>query len=309
MGGWVLLAVGAGCLPRVHHPLPHRAQGHCLEVWALSVDGASTLRESGAPGFVRGARAQLRYHLDHGPGARVQVLDAPACVAAGVCDEGGALVPEALGQAPAAKLELAQTPVPGEVPQPLPVLGTVAVRVQRLPGVEGGADLVVSLRDSSEAEAPALVLWRGAAPSETTRARWYRAGEWLWVQFEADSPGVACSVARVDLRRAAADVLDARGVVRLREEDLGAARAALEAAVELAPEDAGAAYNLACALARSGDEASALVWLERALWLDAKGTLRLWALRDPDLAPLRGKPAFEALVVPARLEAGDGAGF
>lgn len=68
--------------------------------------------------------------------------------------------------------------------------------------------------------------------------------------------------------------------------------------VELAPEDPTAHYNLACSLALSGREEEACAGLERAIelgWSDAEHMEG-----DEDLASLRGKPRFEALL--ARLK-------
>jgi Zn-dependent protease len=58
--------------------------------------------------------------------------------------------------------------------------------------------------------------------------------------------------------------------------------------------DAMVAYNLACTYARSGDVTTGWRWLERAVDLGFSNTEQL--ATDPDLAPLRALPQFDALL-------------
>jgi hypothetical protein len=275
-----LLAVGLALGGCAH---PHRGSksttpAHCMEVWALSAEGASALRESGAPAFIPGEAGGVRYHLHPGRGARVQVLDA--------------LDVDAYGLRPAPMFRIAETPVPGGVEKDLPAIGPRTLSLEEREGRLGGRELALVL----QAEPSPLTLWRGSASPGPGRASWFVAGTDLFVELRGEHGGVGCRVAMVDLRRAAATALDAQGVALLREGRLAEARSALEQAVEVAPEDATAAYNLACTLSLEGALPEALHWLERALWLDETGRLRLWARRDPDLEPLRGDAAFSALV-------------
>jgi tetratricopeptide (TPR) repeat protein len=57
---------------------------------------------------------------------------------------------------------------------------------------------------------------------------------------------------------------------------------------------ADAAYNAACALARSGDKNRACSWLKKALKSGFKNTQHLRA--DPDLEPLHSMPCFEKII-------------
>ena len=63
------------------------------------------------------------------------------------------------------------------------------------------------------------------------------------------------------------------------------------------PEDASAAYNLACALARLGQTERALTYLGLAVDLDRR-RLSVIAATDPDLDPLRELSAFRRLFDP-----------
>lgn len=74
--------------------------------------------------------------------------------------------------------------------------------------------------------------------------------------------------------------------------------------VDSRPEDVGARYDFACALARAGDEPAALDALEQAIarGYDDAG----WMLHDDDLATLRGRPRFTALVTEATRIAREG---
>ncbi|MBI5543514.1 MAG: hypothetical protein HY901_06465 [Deltaproteobacteria bacterium] len=104
-------------------------------------------------------------------------------------------------------------------------------------------------------------------------------------------------LAKVDLGSAAAALLDARAVRRIEMGELELATADLRRALEMAPEDATAHYNLACALALAGEEDQALMALGRAVDLEPE-RLKPLALTDPDLAALRERVEFRLMVEP-----------
>lgn len=66
------------------------------------------------------------------------------------------------------------------------------------------------------------------------------------------------------------------------------------------PEDPLGAYNLACALARLGQEERALTYLWKAIDMDGP-RIRVFAARDPDLDSLRSHPDFAAVAGPGGL--------
>lgn len=69
-------------------------------------------------------------------------------------------------------------------------------------------------------------------------------------------------------------------------------------ALAIDPEEAIIAYNAGCVYVTLGKRAEALACLETAVV--EGGLSRDWVANDPDLDPLRGDPAFEALVARAR---------
>jgi adenylate cyclase len=71
-------------------------------------------------------------------------------------------------------------------------------------------------------------------------------------------------------------------------------RALAERATALAGDDFATLYNLACFWARLGNRERALELLDRAVG-DCRGS-RAWMDQDPDFAPLRGDPRFEAIL-------------
>ncbi|MFM8980386.1 MAG: TPR end-of-group domain-containing protein, partial [Planctomycetia bacterium] len=81
---------------------------------------------------------------------------------------------------------------------------------------------------------------------------------------------------------------------QLQKQDWAGARDTYKALLAGAPDLVGAWYDLACCLARLGEKAAALEALAQAVqrgWANA-----LHTVSDGDLEPLRGDPAFEALV-------------
>ncbi|MFP4475998.1 MAG: tetratricopeptide repeat protein [Desulfatibacillaceae bacterium] len=72
------------------------------------------------------------------------------------------------------------------------------------------------------------------------------------------------------------------------------ARKALEKALSLEPESVEVHYNVACLFALSGEPDRAVSWLEKTVALGFDKPRHLAG--DPDLAALRGRPDFEALV-------------
>jgi adenylate cyclase len=76
--------------------------------------------------------------------------------------------------------------------------------------------------------------------------------------------------------------------------DIAAGRAAMETALRLRPDDYGTLYNGACFYSLVGDTERALELLEQA-GRTGSGYLD-WLEHDPDLAPLRGLPRFQAML-------------
>lgn len=101
----------------------------------------------------------------------------------------------------------------------------------------------------------------------------------------------------LDLRAGRADLMERRGLVVHRQHRYTASAALFRLALDENPEDASAAYNLACALARLGQTERALTYLGLAVDLD-RLRLSVVAARDPDLDPLRELSAFRRLFDP-----------
>ena len=76
------------------------------------------------------------------------------------------------------------------------------------------------------------------------------------------------------------------------------ARAWMQRALEIDPEDLSALFNAACLHTKAGENEQAITLLERALWLGCGK--RGWIEHDPDYDPLRGDPRFQAMM--ARLK-------
>jgi len=81
------------------------------------------------------------------------------------------------------------------------------------------------------------------------------------------------------------------------------ARAWARRAVLLDPENINLHYNMACAMVRLGDVDAALDLLERRVPTSASAAQ--WMEADPDLAPIRDHPRFQALVSAARQRAAE----
>ena len=101
----------------------------------------------------------------------------------------------------------------------------------------------------------------------------------------------------VDLGGAVAALLDSRAVRSIQAGMLEKATAELKQALALAPDDATAHYNLACAHALGDLLDEAILSLGRAMDLDAE-RLRPMALSDPDLSALHGRVEFRLMVEP-----------
>ena len=87
------------------------------------------------------------------------------------------------------------------------------------------------------------------------------------------------------------------GISRLQAQQWDEAREHFEACLELVPEEPVCAYNIACALARDGDEDGAFEWIARALdWGFGNATTRLRVAReDPEVDSLRARAAWKPL--------------
>jgi hypothetical protein len=292
----ILLAVASGCASAL--ACAHRASTpapplrHCFRIAALGANGGAAVYESGAPGFVEGARADAAYHLELRPGDTVTTLPQHACLAERVCGAEGELRPAVLGLEEKEDFRLAETGAPGAVELELPGMGSRRAALELQPDRFGGREWSIALHATPEP----WVLWRAPEALAPIRARWYRAGPRLYVELESASPGMACVVAWADLPRASAGMLDRDARARLREGRPVEAEALLRRAVEIAPEDASAAYNLACAVARQSRPDEALRWLARALLLDDGRRLTALARKDPDFASLRDRDDFRLLV-------------
>lgn len=101
------------------------------------------------------------------------------------------------------------------------------------------------------------------------------------------------------LSQAEADASDFVRAHRAADQSLSAgrfdeARAGFERCLELRPQHAATAYGIACAHAKSGEQALALEWLARAAdWGHAEAELALW---DEDLATLRASNGFRTAI-------------
>jgi len=80
--------------------------------------------------------------------------------------------------------------------------------------------------------------------------------------------------------------------------DMERARAWMQRALEIDPEDLSALFNAACLHTKAGENEQAITLLERALGLGCGK--RDWIEHDPDYDPLRGDPRFQAMM--ARLK-------
>jgi hypothetical protein len=276
----------------------HRAAGgltptpHCFRIAALGANGGAVVVESGAPGFVEGAREDPAYHLELRPGDTVTTLRPGACVAERVCGGDGALRPEVLGMDRKEEFWIGETLAPGAVTLEVPALGARRAALELRPDRFGGREWSLSLDTSAQP----WVVWRAPEALAPIRARWYRAGPRLYVEVESAGPGLACVVAWADLPWAAAGILEDEARALLGAGRLREAEVRLRRAVEIAPEHALAAYRLACALARQSRAEEAVRWLGRALLLEEGRRLASVARTDPDLASLRGRDDFRLLV-------------
>ncbi|RMG07128.1 MAG: serine/threonine-protein kinase [Planctomycetota bacterium] len=136
-------------------------------------------------------------------------------------------------------------------------------------------------RGAAATKDPALLLARARLLSRANR-------------FAEAAAALDALLSRHDLRdEIRASALELRGVARVRQGQPGPALADLRLAVAAAPERPSTHYNLACALARLGalDEAERALSRAASLGSDPAG----WGA-DPDLAALRGRPAFERLL-------------
>ena len=84
--------------------------------------------------------------------------------------------------------------------------------------------------------------------------------------------------------------LNNRGVLHLHEKNYPAARKCFEKAIRLKPDYVDPYYNLACVSAATNQAKQGIRYLGKAITMDPE--VKGWARKDPDLDPLRGKPAF-----------------
>lgn len=290
-----VLAIGGSVLAlSCAHSAPRGSEQarHCLRIAALGATGGAVVFESGAPGLGEGAREEAAYHLELRPGDTVTTLRRQACIAERVCGADGELRMEVLGLEQKDDFQLAETGAPGALTVELPGLGARRAALELRPDRFGGREWAIALDVSPEA----WVLWRAPEALAPIRARWYRAGPRLYVELESAGPGLGCAVAWADLTLAAAGLLEREAETLLDAGRSAEAEERLRRAVDIAPEHAGVAYRLACALALQSRPDEALRWLARALLLDEGKRLAALARSDPDLASLRGRDDFRLLV-------------
>ena len=290
-----VLAIGGGLLAlscATAPALPGAPARHCFRIAALGANGGAVVWESGAPEIVQGAAADPAYHLELRPGDTVTTLRQRACVAERVCGAEGDLRAAVLGLAEKDEFRIAETGVPAALALDVPGLETRRATLELRRDRFGGREWSIALEVAPEP----WVLWRAPEALAPVRAFWYRAGPRLYVELESSGPGVGCVVAWADLPRAAVGVLDRQARSLLAGGRPTEAEALLRRAVEIVPEHAGAAYNLACALARQSRADEAVRWLSRALLLDDGRRLAALARGDPDFASLRGRDDFRLLV-------------
>lgn len=126
---------------------------------------------------------------------------------------------------------------------------------------------------------------RSAPPSG--RLRWFGTLGQLDFDIEFYERVLARSPDRIEVLRVLGELASRKGLHRR----------ALELdrhLVALLPEDAAARYNLACSLALSGRDDEALECLATSLRLGYDDVAHMEV--DPDLASLRGRPEFRALL-------------
>ena len=115
---------------------------------------------------------------------------------------------------------------------------------------------------------------------------------------ERQGIGPAKSIEEANARQAQFNELLKQNKEAWAAKDYSKAIEALKKAYELAPNNSGVAYNLACLYALTGEKAEALDWLERSVRLGTANPQHI--LNDNDLVTLREEPRFKAAVANAK---------
>lgn len=268
--------------------------GQCLRLLALNEGGGAAILDEGTPRFVGEDRGMPVYHLTRVAADDLQSLPRDQCIRDGLCAQDGSVRAQSLGLQPAAAFRVGRTGAPGQVTVDLPGHGIRTLSLTLRENRFGKPEWMVTV----DREKDPWVLYRAPEALAPRAVEWFRAGDHLWLQVESSGEGLSCAVATANLRDAAAGMLDDAAVDSLRDAKYEQARALLEKALEVKPEDATAAYNLACTLALMGQPDAAMIWLERAFLNDDENRLRQLARRDPDLESLWTREDFLFLVAP-----------
>jgi len=272
---WVAAASACACAT-VGPSAPAPAQ--CLRLVALDPAGGSVVEE-------RGLKHQ--FHVQRPGRGGVTTVTQEQCEGRGDC--------ALFGQRPAAEFWLLDAKVPVEKRLPLPGLGEQTLSLGLGADRFGGQVWRLSLVRPGKAP---QVAWVYPAELGAEGSRWFRAKDALWVELSGRTEGLACVALEADLALLSSQALDADAVTLLGEGELAQAEPVLRRAVEVAPFNATARYNLACTLSRAGRADEAMGELAEALALEPL-RLAMFARVDPDLDPLRDRDDFKRLVDPA----------
>jgi hypothetical protein len=281
---WVFVALAGCSVLRPPTGPGSELPSTCLRVRGLTAEGASLLEEEETG----------RFHLERPTDSAVASFSRGECASRGECDGEGRPYLGSLRLLPAEEFLIADGPLPRNERLELPGIGSQKVTLTLEDDRFGTRQWALKLERDGR---PAELAWTYPAQIGAERVRLFRAGDGLWTELSGPGPGLRCAVVRADLRLLAAQALDSDGVELLRADKAGEAEGPLRAAVELAPSDGTATYNLACALARSAQLDEAMHYLERALAAQPQ-RLKMTARGDADLDALRGREDFERLIAP-----------
>lgn len=290
---WLLLAFVGCAYPRAPHGAGGVPEAHTFQVVALSAEGAAAVEERrvSSPGGTR------RWFHVSAPDGRVTTVPFETCRTEDRCHAQGLRL-ESWGLSAKDGFRAGAGAIPQTYPFVLPEVG--AFEVQLSPGVGPHRTRGLALVLRRPGGVP-LEVWHlpGSAHAEATL---YRAGRWLFVELGWPGGGLERTVRAVDLHARAADLLALEGQAAVFGRRPQQAEALTRAGLGLVPEHARLRYLLACALAQQGLGDAAMVELSYALGRDPR-LLPSEARRDEQLAPLRDREDFRALVAPAGLQA------